>query len=57
MRIRSKLPHNRKFFHTLKKYDQRDSTSVKRKIHQTQINNEKNNKEPKRPWQYRRIHK
>jgi hypothetical protein len=57
MRTRSKNPHNKKFLHTSKKYNHRDSTSIKRKIHQTQINKEKSNTEPKRHWQYRQIPK
>jgi len=35
MRTRSIIPRNKKFFHTLKKFDKRDSASLKRKIHAT----------------------
>lgn len=57
MRRRSKLPHKRKFFHTSKKFDKRDSTTTKNKIHTTRKHKEDNVKDQIRPWKYRRIQK
>jgi hypothetical protein len=55
MRTRSKTPHNRKYFHTFKKYDKRDSSSIKKKIHTTQQQKEENMKDQIPIWKFRRF--
>jgi hypothetical protein len=54
MRTRSKAPHNRKYFHTNKKYDKRDSTSIKKKVHKTQQQKEESLNEHLPIWKFRR---
>jgi hypothetical protein len=54
MRIRSRIPNNKKYFHTAKKYDKRDSNSLKNKRQLAQIQKDDHQKEHIKLWNYRK---